>query len=159
MAAAGSGTVMLDQEDRLSRLIVENAQDAVIYSDREGLIHLWNIGAERIFGYTRSEALGRSLDLIIPESLRSRHWEGYRKVMAEGRSRYESDLLAVPALKKDGSRISVEFTLVPIQDETGRLEGIAAILRDVTKRWNRDKALRQRLAELEAQCGVKSSGK
>lgn len=150
---------MSDREDRLYQMIVDNARDAVVYSDREGLIRLWNTGAERMFGYYKSEALGQSLDLIIPESLRSRHWDGYRKVMAEGRSRYESDLLAVPALKKDGSRISVEFTLVPVQDENGRLEGIAAILRDVTERWNRDKALRQRLAEFEARCGVEASDK
>jgi PAS domain S-box-containing protein len=149
---------MLDREDRLYHMIVENARDAVICSDREGLIRLWNTGAEQMFGYSKSEALGASLDLIIPESLRSRHWEGYRKVMAAGTSRYESDLLAVPALKKDGSRISVEFTLVPIHDENGHLKGIAAIVRDVTERWNRDRALRQRLAELDAQCGAKSSG-
>lgn len=145
---------MTHGEDRLYRTIVEDARDAVIHSDREGLIRLWNTGAELMFGHSRSEALGASLDLIIPESLRSRHWEGYHRVMAEGRSRYTSDLLAVPALKKDGSRISVEFTLVPIRDGNGRLEGIAAILRDVTERWSRDKALRQRLAELEARCGV-----
>jgi PAS domain S-box-containing protein len=143
---------MTNQEERLYRTILEYARDAVIYSDREGLIRLWNTGAERMFGYSKPEALGRSLDLIIPESLRNRHWEGYRKVMAAGASRYESDLLAVPALKKDGSRISVEFTLVPVQDEGGRLRGIAAIIRDVTGRWNREKATRQRLAQLEEQC-------
>jgi len=141
----------MERNDELYRKIVDNSLDAIIASDREGLIRLWNTGAERMFGYSRAEALGESLDLIIPESLRSRHWEGYHKVMAAGVSRYESDLLAVPALRKDGSRISVEFTLVPIQDETGRLEGIAAILRDVTERWNRDKATRQRLARLEAE--------
>ncbi len=144
--------MMRDRGDRLYRMIVENARDAVVTSDREGLIRLWNTGAEQMFGYSKSEALGQSLDIIIPEPLRSRHWEGYHKVMEAGASRYESDLLAVPALRKDGSRISVEFTLVPIQDETGRLEGIAAILRDVTERWNRDKATRQRLAQLEEQC-------
>ena len=147
----------LDRNARLYREIVEKALDAVIYSDREGLIRLWNIGAERMFGYSRSEALGQSLDLIVPESLRNRHWEGYHRVMATGRSRYESDLLAVPAVRKDGSRISVEFTLVPIQDENGRLEGIAAIIRDVTERWNRDKETRQRLAQLEDQCRVESA--
>ncbi len=143
-----------DRMDQLYRAIVESARDAVITADREGLIRLWSTGAERMFGFSKSEALGQSLDLIIPEPLRNRHWEGYRTVMAEGRSRYESDLLAVPALRKDGTRISVEFTLVPLKDEQGRLEGIAAILRDVTERWNRDKALRQRLAELEARWGT-----
>ncbi len=157
MATAGGGALMPDQEERLYRTIVENARDAMIYSDREGLIRLWNAGAERMFGYSRPEALGRSLDLIIPESLRSRHWEGYHKVMAAGTSRYESDLLAVPALKKDGGRISVEFTLVPVQDEEGRLQGIAAIIRDVTERWNREKATRQRLTQLEEQCRAESA--
>jgi PAS domain S-box-containing protein len=82
-----------DRNARLYREIVEKARDAVITSDREGLIQLWNIGAERMFGYSRSEALGQSLDLIIPESLRNRHWEGYHKVMATGGSRHESELL------------------------------------------------------------------
>jgi PAS domain S-box-containing protein len=149
---------MPDQDACLSREIVEKARDAVIYSDHEGLIRLWNAGAEAIFGYSKLEALGESLDLIIPESLRERHWEGYHKVTATGRSRYESDLLAVPALRKDGSRISVEFTVVPIHGENGRLVGIAAILRDVTERWNREKVTRQRLARLEAQCGAQSTG-
>ncbi len=153
MATAGGGAVTAEREERLYRIIVEEARDAVILSDREGLISLWNTGAEHLFGYSKAEALGQSLDLIIPESLRSRHWEGYHRVMETGTSRYQSDLLAVPAIRKDGSRISVEFTLVPIHDDTGRLEGIAAILRDVTERWNRDKAARQRLAELEARCG------
>lgn len=142
----------MERYEQVYRKIVDNARDAIIASDREGLIRLWNTGAERMFGYSRSEALGESLDLIIPESLRGRHWEGYHKVMAAGTSRYESDLLAVPASRKDGSRISVEFTLVPLHDGDGRLEGIAAILRDVTERWNRDKATRQRLARLEAEC-------
>lgn len=157
MAEAGSGAVMPEREEHLYRAIVEDARDAVIYSDREGLIRLWNVGAERMFGYSKAETLGQSLDLIIPESLRNRHWEGYHKVMATGTSRYASDLLAVPALRKDGSRISVEFTLVPIEDGTGRLEGIAAILRDVTERWNHDKALRKRLAQLEEQCRAESA--
>jgi len=140
-----------DRSERLYRDILENARDAVIYADREGVIRLWNSGAERMFDYSKSEALGQSLDLIIPEPLRKRHWEGYHRVMEEGRSRYASELLAVPAVKKDGTRISVEFTLVPVHDRSGRLEGIAAIIRDVTERWNREKETRQRLAQLEGQ--------
>lgn len=149
---------MSDKDSQLYREIVERAQDAIIYADREGLIGLWNLGAETIFGYPAAEAIGRSLDLIIPEPLRQRHWEGYRQVMATGKSRYQSALLAVPAVRKDGHRISVEFTLVPIRDEAGRLAGIAAIIRDVTERWDRDKATRRRLAELEAQCRAAATG-
>lgn len=146
-----------DPDAWLYRQIVENARDAVIYSDRGGLIQLWNTGAERMFGYAKLEALGQSLDLIIPEPLRNRHWEGYHRVMAEGRSRYESELLAVPAVTKDGSRISVEFTVVPIQGNNGRLLGMAAIIRDVSERWTRDKAIRQRMAQLEEECRAKSA--
>jgi len=141
-----------DRDSWLCGQIVEKARDGVIYSDREGVIRLWNSGAERIFGYSTGEALGQSLDLIIPEPLRTRHWEGYGKVMETGKSRYESDLLAVPALRKDGSRISIEFTVVPILDRSGQMDGIAAVIRDVTDRWLREKATRQRLAQLEAQC-------
>ena len=144
--------MQIDSDPLLCRQIVERAQDAVIFSDQEGLIRLWNSGAERTFGYLAEEALGRTLDIIIPAPLRERHWEGYRKVIAIGRSRYESDLLAVPAIRKDGTRISVEFTLVPINDERGQMDGIAAIIRDVTERWNQEKAAKQRLAQLENQC-------
>jgi PAS domain S-box-containing protein len=147
--------MQIDADTLLCRQIVERAQDAVIFSDREGLIRLWNSGAERTFGYPAAEALGRTLDIIVPEQLRERHWQGYRKVMSIGRSRYESDLLAVPAIRKDGRRISVEFTLVPIYDVGGQMDGIAAIIRDVTERWNQEKATKQRLAQLENQCQSK----
>lgn len=135
----------------LYRQIVENAQDGIIYADRDGIIRLWNAGAEAIFGYTAAEAIGQSLDVIIPERLRERHWEGYRRVMATGITRYSRELLAVPALRKDGTRISLEFTLVLIHDAEGRLLGPAAIIRDVTKRWQETKDLRERLAALEAE--------
>jgi PAS domain S-box-containing protein len=128
--------------------ILAAAADGVIAADREGIIRIWNAGAERIFGFVRDEAVGRSLDLIIPEHLRARHWEGYRQVMVSGESRYgHGDLLSVPALRSDGRRISVEFTIVPFKDEEGRMAGMAAVMRDVTKRFDEIKALRQKLAE------------
>lgn len=134
----------------LSRRIVEEAPDAIIFSDREGTIRLWNAGAEAVFGYRADEALGRSLDLIIPEKQRARHWEGYRAVMATGVTRYgRGELLRVPALRKDGRRISVEFSILLPRDAAGEVLGAAAILRDVTERWEQDRALRQRLAALE----------
>jgi PAS domain S-box-containing protein len=126
---------------------VTEAPDAVIYADAEGAIRVWNRGAERIFGYTAGEALGASLDIIIPERLRARHWTGYRETMATGRTRYDAgDLLAVPAVRKDGTPISVEFTIVPMTDEAGKLQGVAAVLRDVTARFNELKELRKRAA-------------
>ena len=127
--------------------IVRNAADAIVYADKDGIIRFWNGGAERIFGYAASEAVGQSLDLIIPERLRARHWEGFRYVMQTGKSRYGAgDLLAVPAQRKDGGRISVEFTIVPLHDAAGRMLGMAAILRDVTQRFNELKALKEQLA-------------
>jgi PAS domain S-box-containing protein len=127
--------------------ILAASADAVVATDREGIIRLWNPGAERIFGYRAEEALGQSLDLIIPERLRPRHWEGYHAVMETGESRYgHGDLLSVPSLRKDGRRISVEFTVVPLKDPAGRMKGVAAVMRDVTPRFEELKALRQKLA-------------
>ena len=111
---------------------------------------LWNRGAEEIFGYTAKEALGRSLDLIIPERFRPRHWEGYRQVMATGVTRYGSELLAVPASRKNGARISIEFSILLPHDRTGRIIGAVAVVRDVTARWQETQALRARIASLEA---------
>jgi PAS domain S-box-containing protein len=141
-------------DDRVYRQIVEGSPDAVILGDAGGIIRLWNAGAEAVFGYTSAEAIGQSMDIIIPERLRGRHWDGYRRVMATGSSRYGAgDLLAVPAIRKDGGGISVEFTIQTLRDEAGRITGLVAILRDVTKRFQREKELGRRLKELEAKVG------
>jgi len=137
--------------DLLCRRLVEDSGDAVIFADRQGMIRLWNQGAEEIFGFPAAEALGEPLDLIIPENLRQRHGDGYRRVMAEGATKYARDLLAVPALRRDGSRISVEFTIVLVRDEEGKVQGAGAIIREVTSRWQREKTMRERLAALEAE--------
>jgi PAS domain S-box-containing protein len=139
------------EEARLFQQIVSEANDAIIMADRAGIIRLWNKGAEIIFGFSPAEALGQSLHLIIPETLRERHDHGYREVMESGRSRYATELLAVPAIKKDGTRISVEFTMIVIRDNQNKILGAAAIIRDVTARWEKDRALQRRLADLEAQ--------
>mgnify|MGYP003288218416 CR=1 FL=1 len=131
--------------------IVDQAQDAMIFADRDGVIRLWNAGAEARFGYRAEEAVGRTLDLIIPEHLRARHWAGYHQVMATGVTRYGREVLAVPARRQDGTRLSLEFTIILLRNAAGDLLGPAAILRDVTARWQRDRALRERLAALEAQ--------
>ncbi len=131
--------------------VVEAAPDAIIFADSKGIVHLWNRGAERIFGYAASEAVGQSLDLIIPERLRQRHWDAYYGSMASGTTRYgASELLAVPAMHKDGSRISIEFTISLLHDQAGLLLGPAAIIRDVSVRFREQAELRRRLAELEA---------
>jgi PAS domain S-box-containing protein len=131
--------------------LVARMADGVVYADAEGIIRHWNQGAARIFGFAESEAVGRSLDLIIPENLRERHWQGYRETMRTGQSRYDGgQLLSVPAIRKDGTRISVEFTIVPFIDDGGRMVGIAAIMRDATDRFNEMRELRRALAAQRA---------
>jgi len=139
-------TLSLDAD--FYRALVARAADAIIVADADGIIRLWNEGAARIFGFAAAEALGQSLDLIIPEGLRARHWAGFNQTMATGESRYGGgDVLAVPARRQDGSRISVEFTIVPFHDAEGRIAGIAAFLRDVSARFEEVKSLRRQLAE------------
>jgi PAS domain S-box-containing protein len=133
----------VDIDDFCRRYVKETA-DAVLYCDAEGIIRFWNDGAQRIFGFTPQEAVGQSLDIIIPEHLRQRHWDGYKETVRSGTSRYGAgDLLSVPALAKDGTRISVEFSIAVFR-EAGRVAGIAATLRDVTKTFEELKALRRR---------------
>lgn len=134
--------------DTLADAILSTPSDAIVAADREGIIRFWNPGAERIFGYSSSEAVGRSLDIIIPERLREPHWNGYRHVIEGGESRYgQGDILAVPGTTKDGSAVSLEFTIMPLRDRSGRLTGLAAIMRDVTKRFEAMRALKRKLAE------------
>jgi len=137
--------------EELCRQLVQNSNDAIVYSDRGGIIRLWNAGAEQMFGFTADEALGQSLDIFIPENQRARHWEGYFKVMESGETRYAKELLAAPAMRKDGSRVSTEFSMTIVRDANGAIDGTAAIIRDVTVKWQKEKALRVRLAELEKQ--------
>jgi PAS domain S-box-containing protein len=131
----------------LADAVLRTNSDAIVAADKDGIIRFWNPGAERIFGHASGDAIGQSLDIIIPERLRARHWLGYRQVMATGESRYgHGDILAVPGIRKDGGRISLEFTIVPLRDETGQMIGMAAIMRDVTSRFEEMRALRQKLA-------------
>lgn len=140
--------VAIDRDESLARAILYSPGDAVVAADTDGNIFFWNPGAERMFGFLSAEAVGRSLDIIIPERLRERHWRGYRKVMATGQSRYgEGDVLSVPAITKAGNRISVEFTIAPLRAEDGQLVGLAAIMRDVTKRYEETLRLKRQLAE------------
>ena len=136
--------------DQVAAAVLAARADAIIAADRDGIIRVWNPGAERIFGHTAAEAVGRSLDLIIPERLRQRHWDGYRHTMATGESRYgDGDLLSVPALAKDGATLSIEFTVVPLKSAAGALVGIVAVLRDATRRFEEMRALRKKLAAAE----------
>ena len=136
--------------ERLLQQLLDNAPDAIVISDREGVIRFWNSGAEQLFGHAAAEAVGQSLDLIIPENLRSRHWEGYWRVMASGETKYKTGLLSSPGIRKDGSRVSLEFSMVLLRDEAGAMQGCASIMRDVTERWKKEKELKERLNACEA---------
>ena len=134
----------------IERLAIDSP-DAVVFADAAGKIRFWNRAATRIFGFEEAEALGQTLDLIVPTRQRARHWEGYDRVMAGGASRYGvGDVLAVPAMRKDGNRISIEFMVLPVRDAMGAMLGIAAFLRDVTPRFEELRALRRELAALKA---------
>jgi PAS domain S-box-containing protein len=135
------------RREQVAEALLTTRSDAVVAADADGIIRFWNAGAERIFGHSAADAVGRSLDLIIPERLRQRHWDGYRRTMATGQSRYgEGEMLSVPALRRDGVTISVEFTVMPLTSEDGRMTGIIAIMRDATKRFEEMRALRRKLA-------------
>ncbi|HSC71888.1 MAG TPA: PAS domain-containing protein [Candidatus Methylomirabilis sp.] len=141
----------------LEERILREAADAIVAADSSGKIILWNAAAERLFGYTETEAVGQSLDVIIPEAQRKRHWDGYRQVMQTGQTKYGTSVLRVPAIRKDGTRFSIAFTVGLLKDAGGRVEEIFAILRDDSERWETEKELRKRLAVLEQAAGRSKS--
>ena len=132
--------------DQIARKLFEGMPDALVVADREGIIRVWNGGAKRIFGFAEGEALGQSLDIITPERLRERHWNGYEATMRTGQTKYGAgDLLSVPAIRRDGAQISIQFSIVPLRGEDGDLQAVAAIMRDVTEDFEERKRLRRAL--------------
>ena len=123
--------------------------DAIIVVDAHEKIVMWNPAATRIFGYSEVEALGNTLDLIVPERQRHRHNEGCRKSMETGITRYGTSLLKVPALHQNGSMLSIAFTVGMLFDEHQKVNGIVAVIRDETERFAEERALKKRLLELE----------
>ena len=148
----------MSDTEMIYQQIIENSQDAILFANRDGIIDLWNSGAEAIFGYKKEEVRGKSLDLIVPEKLRQRHWDGYQKVMKTGKSRYGKELLKVPAIRKDGTSISVEFTIVLVRNQRNEIIGSAAIIRDATERWKQEKELKQKIKLLESRLAEESPG-
>ena len=131
--------------------LVASIGDAVVVADANGVIVLWNAGAERMFGHSEAEALGKTLDIITPERLRQRHWEGYDKSMSTGTTKYGNDLLRVPAIHKDGRTMSIAFSVAMLFEADGKVGSIVAIIRDETTRFAEDREMRKRITELEAQ--------
>jgi PAS domain S-box-containing protein len=129
--------------------LVQSLGDGVVVCNAKGDITYWNAAATRIFGFSESEAVGQSLDLIIPERQRQRHWDGYDKTMATGQTRYGSDILRVPALHKEGKPLSIAFTVALLHGPGGEVSAIVALVRNETERWSEERKLRARLAQLE----------
>jgi len=140
----------------LDRLVAA-VGDAIVATDASGAITLWNPAAERMFGFPQGEALGKSLDLIIPERLRTRHWDGFHKTMLTGQTKYGTDLLRVPAVDKGGRALSIAFTVALLHSADGKPAAIAAVIRDETTRFNEERSQRKRLAELEAKLAERSA--
>jgi PAS domain S-box-containing protein len=137
--------------DTLLVELVHGLADAVIIADADGRITYWNAAAERLFGWPALEAVGCNLDLIIPERLRQRHWDGYRRTMATGETSYGDRLLEVPALHRDGRNLSIAFTVTLLHDPgSGKPRAIAAVVRDDTERWQERRRLRAELEQLRA---------
>lgn len=127
--------------------LLRNLADAVIICDPTGTIRFWNAAATRVFGWTAESAIGESLDLIIPERLRDRHWQGYERVMTTGHTDYGDRLLEVPALHRDGRRLSIAFTVSLLKrSPSGEIRAIAAVIRDDTERWQERQRLRREVA-------------
>ena len=137
------------------KALVAAIGDAVMVCDANGAIVLWNPACEHLFGHTEAEVLGKSMDMIIPERLRKRHWEGYDKTMATGITKYGHDVLRVPAVDKEGRSLSIAFTVAMLYAPDGKVASIAAIIRDESTRFNEDRALKKRVTELEAQVAAK----
>ena len=134
--------------------VIAAVGDAIVASGPDGAITLWNPAAEYIFGFTAAEAIGQSLDIIIPERLRKRHWDGYDKTMETGVTRYGHDVLRVPAINKKGEPLSIAFTVGMLHAADGKVSAIVASMRDETARFNEDRAMKKRIAELEGQLGT-----
>ncbi len=155
VGSAGSGMKTSNLETFAGyQQFVEALGDAAIICNRDGVIRLWNAAAERLFGFTPAEALGSSLDLIIPERLRERHWAGFTRTMATGQTRYQHDVLRVPAMHKDGRTLSIAFTVGLLLAAQRTVTGLVAVIRDETKRFAEERDLRKRLAELEGKHGA-----
>jgi PAS domain S-box-containing protein len=140
-----------------TKALVAAVGDAIVVCDTQGRITLWNAAAEYMFGYSPAEAMGQSLDIIIPERLRKRHWEGYEKTMATGITRYGHDVLRVPAIDKTGTAMSIAFTVALLFDSAGKVDQIVSVIRNETARFNEDRALRKRVMELEAQLAASAA--
>ena len=140
------------------QLLVEQAPDAVIFSDAQGLIRVWNTRSADVFGYSASEVLGGSMDLIIPQDLRKRHWKGFLEAIQRHRTKYDGRPMVTRALQRSGERLYVELAFSIVLDESARAIGAMAIARDVTQNYFAAKAALNAEAELHSNGSVETPG-
>ena len=135
--------------------LVTSVGDGIMASDAQGLITLWNPACERMFGFTQADALGKSLDLIIPQRQQKPHWDGYHKTMETGITKYGNDVLRVPAVHKDGHTLSIAFTVSMLHNPDGSVSAIVAVIRDESVKFAQERALKKRITELEMELASK----
>ena len=133
----------MSDSPQLAEWIVDQVADALIYADREGRIVRWNHAASAVFGFSAAEALGESLDIIIPEHLREPHWRGFNAAIARGATRLAGRPTVTRGLRKDGSKLYVEMTFALVKDPSGAVVGSVAMTRDVTERTEKERAARR----------------
>lgn len=131
--------------------IVEQVADGIIFADRRGTIRRWNAGAEAIFGYAADEVVGQSLNVIIPERLRSAHWTAFDRAVETGQTRYGRQAMTTRSVHKNGSKLYVDLSFALVKDNAGEVLGSVAMARDITRRYLEENVLRRRVAELEGQ--------
>lgn len=133
----------------LFEALVAQASDAIIFADREGRIVAWNAGAERLFGHATRDAIGQSLDVIIPDHLRQAHWDAFDRAVTTGTTRHDGRAIVTRSMKADGTKIYVDISFALVRDVAGAVVGSLAIARDATERHAAEAATRARIAELE----------
>jgi PAS domain S-box-containing protein len=137
--------------------LITSVGDGIMASDAKGLITLWNPACTRLFGFTEAEAMGKSLDLIIPQRQQKPHWEGYDKTMATGITKYGNDVLRVPAMHKDGHTLSIAFTVSMLHNPDGSVSAIVAVIRDESVKFAQERTLKKRITELEMELAAKTT--
>jgi PAS domain S-box-containing protein len=150
--------VSTTEQPGLSQALIDQLADAVIFADHEGLIQVWNAGAEAIFGYPADRVLGQRLDVLIPDRLRSAHWAAFDAALGTGQMKYGRGSMTTRSIHQDGSDLYVDLSFALVKDGAGHVLGSVAVARDITSRFRAEKESRKRLAELEAQVKALSSG-
>jgi PAS domain S-box-containing protein len=133
----------------LAALLVEQAPDAVIFAGTDGVIQSWNASASAMFGFTEAEAIGQDLNIIIPEQFRDAHWKGFDRALEAGDTKYRGQSLPTRAQKANGEAFYVELSFAIVHGRDGEVIGALAHARDINDRFEKDRASRRRMREME----------